>query len=271
MLPKPKHLGAEHAAIFRDRGVAEAYPNRPPYPTEAIELLANLAVDPPRAVLDVGCGTGDIARPLVPLVERVDAVDFSAAMIERGRALPGGDHPHVRWIHSAVEAAPLAPPYALITAGESLHWLDWSVVFPRFVEALSPNGFLALVSRDWNQRPAMRERLRPIYAAYSTNRDYRPYDLVEELEARGLFARKGERRTTPAAWRPTPEEYVECVHSQNGFSRERMGTERAGEFDRLMLTALLDLARDGVIGVRGGRLELEVSARVVWGGPKWPW
>lgn len=68
MRPKPKHLGPEYASVFQDDSVVDAYPYRPPYPSEAIKLLAGLAVDVPRRVLDIGCGTGDIARPLAPFV-----------------------------------------------------------------------------------------------------------------------------------------------------------------------------------------------------------
>src|SRR5439155_17899141 len=103
----------------------EAYRSRPPYPDELFEILAGLISDEPRVVLDAGCGTGEIARPLLGRVDRVDAVDFSPAMIERGRRSPGGDHPNLRWIVGRAEDVPLAPPYALITAGASLHWMDW--------------------------------------------------------------------------------------------------------------------------------------------------
>src|SRR5215468_8532737 len=100
MLPKPPTWSGEYGAWFKDPGVVAAYHRRPPYPAEVFELLAALAVDDPRAVLDVGAGTGDVARRLAPLVARVDAVDFSPGMIEKGKTLPGGDHPNLRWIHS---------------------------------------------------------------------------------------------------------------------------------------------------------------------------
>lgn len=49
MIPKPRHLGAEYAAVFKYQSVADAYHNRPPYPAEAIELLAGFALmDPAR-------------------------------------------------------------------------------------------------------------------------------------------------------------------------------------------------------------------------------
>jgi trans-aconitate methyltransferase len=125
MLPKPKHLGPEYSAQFQDRSVVTAYPNRPPYPAEVFALLASLITDAPRAVLDVGCGDGAIARHLVERVDRLDALDFSEAMIAQGRWLPNGDHPKLYWIAGRAEDALLRSPYALITAGASLHWMDW--------------------------------------------------------------------------------------------------------------------------------------------------
>jgi 2-polyprenyl-3-methyl-5-hydroxy-6-metoxy-1,4-benzoquinol methylase len=76
----------------------------------------SLIADGPRTVLDIGTGTGAVARPLAPLVERVHAVDWSAAMIEEGRQLPGGDHPNLIWSVGPAETVALAPPYGLVTA-----------------------------------------------------------------------------------------------------------------------------------------------------------
>lgn len=176
MLPKPPNWGPQYGATFSEQSVADAYPNRPPYPEEVFDVLEGLAVDLPRAVLDVGCGTGDIARPLTPRVDRVDAVDISRAMIERGRQLPGGDVPNLAWLHGSVETVLLAAPYALITAGESLHWLVWEAVFPLFVRALTTRGVLAIITRAWDRPAALRERLRPILQQYATNREYQPYE-----------------------------------------------------------------------------------------------
>lgn len=266
MQPKPAHLGPEYGAMFQDRSVAEAYPNRPPYPAAVFAALSDLIVDAPRAVLDIGCGTGDIARPLAARVERVDAVDLSEAMIAQGRQQPGGDAPNLRWIQAAVEEAPLAPPYALITAGESLHWLDWPVVFPRFADALAPRGVLAMIGRNWKTDDA---REMPIIGRYSTNREFRPYNLPAELTTRGLFAQQGQRRVSPVPWRPTIAEYIECRHSQNGLSRERMGAA-AEAFDAEMRAALLALVREGTLAMHGDRLELAVEATITWGRPLRP-
>ena len=259
MLPKPKHLGPEYAAQFADAAIVAAYHHRPPYPADVFDLLAALAVDEPRAVLDVGCGTGDVARPLAAKVARLDAVDRSPAMIAKGRGLPGGDRPNLAWIVGEAEDAPLRPPYALITAGESLHWMAWDVVMPRFRHALTPRGCLAIVGRPEAPTP-WREALGQIIQRYSTNRDYQPYDTVDELERRGLFQKLGDERTAPVAFTQSLESYIELFHSRNGLSRDRLTAEAAVAFDDEVRRLVSSHCDDDAV-------TLQIGGRVVWGKP----
>ncbi len=256
---KPAHLSEERAAAFQQPSVAAAYPSRPPYPAETFTILASLITDAPRNVLDVGCGTGDIARHLVGLVERVDAVDFSAKMIEVGKSLLGGDNPSLRWLVSRAEDALLHPPYALITAGESLHWLDWDVALPRFAEVITPHGYLAIVSRDPLPTP-WSEELGRIIPRYSTNPDYYALDLVAELTHRGLFEKRGEAITSPVPFSQPLESYIQSFHSMSSFAREKMTTEAAAEFDAAVQQAVSPFIRDGMV-------ELQIVGSVVWGRP----
>ena len=71
MKPKPGHLGLKYAEQFKDSSIAEAYHHRPPYADETIHKLVALITDEPRTVLDVGCGSGDLARRLAGLNERL--------------------------------------------------------------------------------------------------------------------------------------------------------------------------------------------------------
>lgn len=260
LAPKPKGLAPEYGAQFRDESVADAYPTRPPYPAEVFDVLAGLARDEPRAVLDLGCGTGDIARPLAPRVDHVDAVDPSPAMLARGRAFPGGDHPHLHWVCATAEEYTYPALYALVVAAESLHWMDWGVVLPRIGRALSPRGHLALVVDRGFVGVPWAAGLGPLIDAYSTNRDFVPYDLIGELTGRSLFAVKGRLRTTPVPFAQPVAAYVESWHSRNGLSRERMGT-RAAEFDA-HLTALV---RPYAVA---DRLSFRLVADIVWGHPQ---
>lgn len=246
MIQKPKFLGPEHASVFSDRSVAEAYVHRPPYPDETYEVLRRLIVDEPRVLLELGCGLGEISRRLAPEVERVDAVDPSAAMLAKGRSLPGGDHPNLCWRHSSAEEFDYPATYALILAPESLGWLDWPRVFPMMRRALSPRGQLVALVRDYTAAWDA-DALDGIVPRYSTNRDFIHYDVVKELVAHGLF-RVAERLTI----QPTPvsqsiEDYIEFWHSRSGFSRERMGPEAASRFDDEARRLLTPHAVDGVL------------------------
>jgi SAM-dependent methyltransferase len=260
MEAKPKGWASEYAAWFDESSLVERYHLRPPYPPETFELLASLALGSPRVVLDAGCGPGDLARGLAPHVDRVDAVDRSAAMIARAQALPDE---RIRWIHAAIEEAALEPPYALIVAGDSIHWFDWRAAFRRFRDVLAPTGWLAVVFRDWLREPQLREQLGPIYSRHGANPDFASLDPVKELERRGLFETVASHTTGPVPWTPTPEELIGCHHSQNGFLLEKMHSP--ARFDQEVMAAVEEL-----VPSRDGRLQLDVAATITWGRPHPP-
>jgi SAM-dependent methyltransferase len=259
-IPKPGHLGRQYGDQFRDRSVVEAYRFRPPYPDELFHLLAGLISGSPKNVLDAGCGTGPITRGLVDRVDRVDAVDISAAMIEEGKRLPGGNHPRLRWIVGGMEDAAIEPPYALIVAGQSLHWMEWGVVMPRFVQSLAPGAYLAIVNLKVDSTPWHEDLLQAIQR-YSTNREFRPYDLVEELEMRHLFEKVGEKDTSWVPFTQPVGEYIEAMHSMNGLSRQRMLPHEAESFDEEARRILSPFATEGAV-------ELQTAASIVWGLPR---
>ncbi len=257
--PKPKHLSPDYAAQWQDEGMARAYRHRPPYADETFDMLiALLPEDGGAAVLDVGCGTGDLARPLAERVARVDAIDASKAMVAAGRARSGGKAPGLRWIVAPMETAPLAGPYGLAVAGESIHWLNWALVFPRIVAALAPDAMLAIVERREAPQPWDAE-LGRLISRYSTNQDYAPFDLVAGLQERGHFELVGTHRTSARPFTQDREDFIEAIHSRNGFSRARMGVN-APVFDAAFRDLLM---RHGVFD----DVQLEVSTVIRWGRP----
>jgi SAM-dependent methyltransferase len=259
MQPKPEYFGTFYAEAFKDQQVVDAYRYRPPYPQEVFDILAGLITDEPRTMLDVGSGSGDIARQSIGFVERVDAVDCSQAMIDRGKHLLNGDHHRLNWICGKVEEVPLLPPYTLITAGSSIHWTEWSLAFPRFRDILTPNGSLALINRKALPMP-WHDELKKIRAQFSTRQDHSSFDSHEELEMRGFFHRRGEKKTAPIPFTQSVDDFVEGLHSRSGLSKERMGSQKAEEFDKQVKDLLLQYHQDRMI-------PFKIIATVIWGVP----
>ncbi len=258
MRPKPDHLGPECARQFRDQSVVAAYHYRPPYPATVFDVLVGLVVEP-GIVLDDGTGTAELARGLVGRVDAVDAVDPSPGMVAKGRGLPGGDDPSLTWIVGSAEDAPLRARYGLITAGSSLHWLEWEVALPRFRTLLALGGVLAIVEQRELPKP-WDGALQEIIDRLSTNRLFRPYDLVAELAERGLFRAAGRQVTAPVAFAQPVVEYVESFHARNGFLRDRMSREAATAFDDALGALVGPFAREGMV-------RLEIAGEVTWGLP----
>lgn len=261
-MQRPAHLTGENAARFGATSVADAYASRVPYTRAVLDILDSLAPDRPRALLDLGTGTGDLARPLAARFERVDAVDVSDAMIARGRALPSGAAPNLRWIHGRAEEASLSPPYALATAGESLHWMDWEKLMPRLTTVLAPSAFLAIVDRNELQVPWHHE-LMTLVKEISTMYNYQNYDLIELLQSRGLFELEGSRTAETENTLQSVDDYIRSFHSRASLTAEALGPDRARTFDERLRALVAPWADDG-------RVRLTWAPTVAWGRPLKP-
>lgn len=251
----------ELGGTFAHTGVAEAYQHRPPYPPEVFDLLTQLITDQPRVVLDLGAGDGAIARTLAPRVERVDALDISAAMVEAGRTRPGGDHPNIRWIVGPAETTELHGPYALVTAGASLHWMQWDQTMTRLADALTPNGQLVIIGHGPQNVP-WQDELVEVIKRHSRNPDYSPrFSLTDALEERGLYQITGHTETAPTTFRQTIRDYTEEFHSTATLARELMSEREAQEFDQAIEQIVRPHASDDT-------LELTIVANLTWGRPQ---
>jgi SAM-dependent methyltransferase len=247
---------------FSDEGVVAAYAYRPAYPDEAIDILAGLARSSAR-VVDIGCGTGGIARRLAPRVSRLDAIDASAAMIRRGQGSANGSHPNLHWICARVEDWQATTTYDLAVAAGSLHWMQWSIVLPKLAQALEPHGLLAILP-DGGASPVRvpwQASLTSLIVEYSAMRNWVPVDLVSEITSRGLFCQTRRFATAPVTVSQSVDEYVEGLHSTAGLARAKMAPHAAAEFDR-HVRGLVEPYQDGA-----SRLTFEVTTTLVCGRP----
>ncbi len=253
----------ELAATFRQEKVAQAYQHRPPYPDEVFTRLEALIADEPRRVLDIGAGEGAIARPLAPTVDHVDAIDISRAMIEAGKQRAGGDHPNISWQVNPIETADLNGPYALVTAGASIHWMPWEETFAHIVPHLTPKAQLVVIEHGPVDMPWW-DAIVGAIQRHSRKKDHDPnYSVVEAIRERGLLDLAGTARTAPVSYRQRVADYVEQFHSTSSLARDLMTPEEAADFDATVEEAVRPYAKDGV-------LELKIEAELSWGRPMLP-
>jgi trans-aconitate methyltransferase len=152
----------------------------------------------------------------------------------------------------------LSPPYGLITAGQSLHWLDVDVAFARLRDALAPGAVLAVADTEIVHGP-YRPELQAVIREHSELEHHTETpDLMEALSTSGQFAIQGRHRTEPVPFEQSVDDYIEMLHSTSTLARIRLG-DRASRFDADIRAVFarhgLDPLRYGVVGV------------VVWGLP----
>ncbi|MEP0773748.1 MAG: class I SAM-dependent methyltransferase [Acidobacteriota bacterium] len=156
-------MDAARAAFFD--AIAPCWDGWHDLPRLAAQLaagLAELGVGREEAVLDLGCGTGNLTAALLARLSpagRVVAVDFSPRMVALARAKLGD--PRVRWRVAAAEALPL--PEACVDRVVALavwpHLGDREGAATELMRVLRPGGLLHI----WHL--SAREEVNRIHAA----------------------------------------------------------------------------------------------------------
>jgi len=121
------------------------------FPERFFERLSvQLDLEPIMRALDIGTGTGTVARGLAGLGLTVEAVDPSAPMMEQARALDQMEGVAVGYQVGTAEALPFPDGrFDLVTAGQCWHWFDRPRAAAEAMRVLRPGGVLVLCHFDW--------------------------------------------------------------------------------------------------------------------------
>jgi SAM-dependent methyltransferase len=121
---------------------------RPSYPRALLdEVISRFRLDGSGRLLDLGCGTGELAVPLAKHFEEVVALDTDTEMVAEARHRAERERvTNVRWLVMPAESiGPGLRTYRLVTIGNAFHWMNRTLVLERCHELLSSGGGLALV------------------------------------------------------------------------------------------------------------------------------
>ncbi len=160
------------------KGTAYYYEHfRPRYPQSLFKDVLE-RVSGRERLLDIACGTGQIAVPLSGVFNEVVAVDQESEMVEYGRSL----QPNIAWITGVAETVEVMGRFDLITIGNAYHRVSRRKVAQRAMQWLVPGGCFAAL---WSNVP------------WAEGADWQ-FDIAERV--RHWEQRLAEDRV-PAGWR----------------------------------------------------------------------
>jgi SAM-dependent methyltransferase len=96
--------------------------------------------------LDLGTGTGTVAREMAARNAVMTGVDIDSGMIDKARELD----PAIEWLVSSTESIDLpAGVFDLIVAGQCWHWFDRAATSAECWRLLKDGGVLMIMHYDW--------------------------------------------------------------------------------------------------------------------------
>ena len=101
-------------------------------------------------VIDLGCGTGNVAKTLAPHVQHVIAVDCSPAMLRRAQE---GPDLGITWVEDDLRTVAIPRGTHVVTACFALNELsdrDRLALFERVHDKLVDGGLLVIADWYWN-------------------------------------------------------------------------------------------------------------------------
>jgi ubiquinone/menaquinone biosynthesis C-methylase UbiE len=169
--------------------VADQYDaHRQSYPDEVVdEMLSTARISRGAAVLEIGCGTGQLTRVLAGRGLSLTAMDLGAAMIANARRRISD--PSVEFVVRAFEDLPETRSFDLLASATAFHWIDPEIAFNKAARLLRPAGWLALLTTEERYDEPLRSDLRRLWEKYSreeVNWSDRP-PWIEPLKLSHLF------------------------------------------------------------------------------------
>jgi SAM-dependent methyltransferase len=190
-----RHRDPRGGSVFNE--VAERYDrHRPGYPDVLVDRACEAAgLEPGAAVLEIGCGTGQLTRSLLARGLQVTAIEPGPQLLTRARERLDGAGA-VRFVNARLEDAVLpAAAYSAVFSASAIHWIDPDVSWQKAADTLIDGGSLALLSYFGLEDPRSAEdqrALRAALAAVARERaaDWPEYRKLDDI-VDGVTARRG--------------------------------------------------------------------------------
>jgi predicted PolB exonuclease-like 3'-5' exonuclease/SAM-dependent methyltransferase len=129
--------------------------HRAGFPDAFFDRLAAMAVvRPGMRALDLGTGTGSVARGLATRGCVVTGLDKSSEMMAQAAVIDGEAGVSIRYVEAAAEATGLdTGSFDIVTAGQCWHWFDRARAAEEARRVLVSGGRLVIAHFDWVPLP----------------------------------------------------------------------------------------------------------------------
>jgi ubiquinone/menaquinone biosynthesis C-methylase UbiE len=174
--------------LFDD--IAQRYEaSRPGYPDQVVEFVVTTAgLGPGSAVLEIGCGTGQLTESLARYGFQLTAIDIGASMVAAA---------HERLTNSAIsfevtsfeDLAGADASFDLIVSSAAFHWIDPEIGFSKSARLLRPGGWFALLGNAEEYDAPLGPAIDALWIKHGDTGgawERRPSD-PEVIDATGLF------------------------------------------------------------------------------------
>lgn len=230
---------------------------RPLYPSSLIRLLVNkFALSGEGRLLDLGCGTGQLALRFNDWFDEIIGVDTEAEMLDEANRLSIDNRvENVKWLHGrAEERASNWGSFRLTIMAKSFHWMDRESILELLYQSTDENGGIAIIDAYNEQQELLPWQLKVNEIVKHWLGDERkagngiyshPKEKHEDIVAKSSFV-DVERHVLPNytyAW--TVDSIIGNLYSTSYASRRLFGDNKE-QFEEELKSALLDIDSMGV-------------------------
>ncbi|RWS12278.1 putative methyltransferase-like protein [Dinothrombium tinctorium] len=158
-----------------------SYTRKNPEPWQDEKLAPN-SNDKWQLAVDVGTGTGQVARSLQPYFNKIIGFDSSEAQLNE--AIKSNSFSNIEYKLSAAESLPISDNSVdLLTACQCMHWFDIPVFFKEVQRVLKANGVFAAIARGRQKMYSLdREELTEMTINDNLRKSLKPYSQDGKMQ-----------------------------------------------------------------------------------------
>jgi len=229
---------------------------RPPYPSSLIRFLVNkFSLNGEGRLLDLGCGTGQLALRFSDWFEEIVGVDTESEMLDEANRFSSDNRlDNVKWVQGrAEERVSDWGFFRLVIIAKAFHWMDRESILDILYNSSDANGGVAIIDNTGKQEPLLWQlKVNEVVkrwlgdARRAGNSTYTPpKERYEDIVRKSGF-KNVQRHILPSySYTWTVDSIIGNLYSTSFASRRFFG-DNLVRFENDLTSVLLDMDSTGV-------------------------